>query len=347
MSNKNDKLNETIEKLEQGILNIFNSQDYKNHLKVMSKFHNYSFNNQILIYLQNPNATFLKGYKGWQNEFDRQVKKGEKGITILAPIPIKKEIEIEKKDEKGNIVKEKENVEILLFKPVTVFDISQTQGREIENLHLVEELKFDVSNFNSFFNILKSVSPVKIDFENIENGVKEYYHISENRIAINNGMSKAQTIKTAIHEIVHSILHNKELTEETNLSKNTKEIEAESVSYIVCNHFNIDTSDYSFGYIASWSENKELQELKNSLEIIKNTSSELIENIENALTETLKLQNVKENIIYKEPINNILNKEKIIITPLSLKEKIKEKQKLINQLKTNKEKNIKEIKQNK
>ena len=150
MSNKNDKLNETIEKLEQGILNIFNSQDYKNHLKVMSKFHNYSFNNQILIYLQNPNATFLKGYKGWQNEFDRQVKKGEKGITILAPIPIKKEIEIEKKDEKDNIVKEKENVEILLFKPVTVFDISQTQGREIENLHLVEELKFDVSNFNSF-----------------------------------------------------------------------------------------------------------------------------------------------------------------------------------------------------
>ena len=210
----------------------------------------------------------------------------------------------------------------------------------------MEELKFDVSNFNSFFNILKSVSPVKIDFENIENGVKEYYHISENRIAINNGMSKAQTIKTAIHEIAYSILH-KELTEETNLSKNTKEIEAESVSYIVCNHFNIDTSDYSFGYIDSWSENKELQELKNSLEIIKNTSSELIENIENALTETLKLQNVKENIIYKEPINNILNKEKIIITPLSLKEKIKEKQKLINQLKTNKEKNIKEIKQNK
>ena len=225
METKNNKLDETIKKLEERILNVFNSEDSKNHLKVMAKFHNYSFNNQILIYLQNPNATFLKTYKGWQNDFDRQVKKGEKGITILAPIPIKKDIEIEKKDEKGNVIKENETVDLLFFKPITVFDISQTQGREIENLHLlVEELKFDVSNFNSFFDTLKKVSPVNISFENIENGAKGYYNTVDNRIAINNGMSQSQTIKTTIHEIAHSVLHNKELQEKRNPSRQTKEV---------------------------------------------------------------------------------------------------------------------------
>ena len=345
MESKNNKLDETIKMLEQGILNVFNSDNYKNHLKVMSKFHNYSFNNQMLIYLQNPNATFLKTYKGWQNDFDRQVKKGEKSITILAPMPIKKDIEVEKNDEQGNRIKVKETVDLLLFKPISVFDISQTQGREIENLHLVEELKFDVSNFNSFFDTLKKISPVNISFENIESGAKGYYHIVDNRIVINNGMSQSQTIKTTMHEIAHSILHNKELQAKRNPSKETKEIEAESVAYIVCTHFDIDTSDYSFPYLASWSNVKELKELKASLEIIKNTSSELIQNIEDNLTKTLELQSKKENIIITQGEKNNIQRENKVSKSTTLKEKLSQKQKLIDEMKTNKHKNSQEIKQ--
>ena len=294
MNNRNDKIKKLTDTLQKGVKNIYSSEKYKNHLNVMSKFHNYSYRNQILISLQNPDATLVKGYVSWKKDFNRNVKKGEKGIEILARCISHKDIQKNKLDDKGNIlidengntVVEKVILEKEYYKKVTVFDISQTEGKEIKNLHLVEELKFDVKDFSSFFSVLKKISPAKIELKKIKGNVKGYYLPTQNKIFIKKGMSKSQTIKTILHEIAHAKLHNdNDIKDRCKITRNQEEVEAESIAYIVATYFGIDTSEYSFGYIATWSSNKDCKELEDSLQLISSTSNIIIDK----LTKELKL----------------------------------------------------------
>lgn len=285
-----DKVKVITDQLETGIQNLFESDQYKQWLTTMSRFHNYSLNNTILIAMQKPDATLVAGYTAWQNQFGRQVLKGEKAIRILAPTPYKKKMEVEATDpHTGEILKnpdgstKKEIQEVLMpaFKVVSVFDVSQTEGRELPSLG-VNELTGDVQQFEIFMEALKQTCPVPIAFEKIDSGAKGYFHTVENRIALQEGMSQVQTIKTAIHEMAHQKLHSitpkdtKEIPAEEKLSRNHKEVEAESVAYTVCQHYGIETSDYSFAYIAAWSQGKETPELKASLNRIRTAASELI-----------------------------------------------------------------------
>lgn len=289
------QVKEITDKLEQGISELFESEKYKEYLRTMSKFYNYSFNNTILIAMQKPDATLIAGYTAWQKNFDRHVMKGEKGIRIFAPAPYKTKEEKDKLDPvtKAPVLDQdgkpvKETVEVLhqAFKVVSVFDVSQTDGKELPNL-LVDELKGTVENYEDFFETLKQISPVPIGFEDIPGSAKGYYHLEDRRIAVQSGMSEIQTIKTAIHEIAHAKLHAREPDEkampEEKKDRRTKEVEAESVAYTVCQRYKIETSDYSFGYIAGWSSDKETKELKGSLETIRKTAAEMITGIEEQL----------------------------------------------------------------
>ena len=294
------KVQEITEKLEQGLRELFESEKYRTYLNTMSKFHNYSINNTILIAMQKPDATLVAGYKAWQKNFERHVKKGEKGIRILAPAPYKIKEEQEKidpvtnepmLDKDGMPIMEEVEIKIPAFRVVPVFDVSQTDGKELPELS-VGELSADVDGYQDFMRALEAVSPAPIGYENIPGEAKGYFDITLNRVAIQEGMSESQTVKTAIHEVAHAKLHSKEREKETDLSehkdRNTKEVEAESVAYTVCQHFGIDTSDYSFGYIAGWSSGKEMTELKSSLDTIRRTASELISDIEAQLQELQK-----------------------------------------------------------
>lgn len=294
------KVQEITEKLEQGLQELFESEKYKSYLNTMSKFHNYSFNNTLLIAMQKPDATLVAGYKAWQRNFERHVKKGEKGIRILAPAPYKIKEEQEKidpvtnepmLDKDGMPIMEEVEIKIPAFRVVPVFDVSQTDGKELPELS-VDELSADVDGYQDFMKALEAVSPAPIEYEAIPGEAKGYFSTTMNRIAIQEGMSESQTVKTAIHEVAHAKLHSREREKETDLSerkdRNTKEVEAESVAYTVCQHFGIDTSDYSFGYIAGWSSGKEMTELKSSLDTIRRTASELISGIEAQLQELQK-----------------------------------------------------------
>ena len=284
MSSRSDKIKELTEKLQNGIKNVFEDENYKKHLKVMSKFHNYSYRNQILISLQNPDATLVKGYISWQKDFKRTVKKGEKGIQIIARCVARKDIERDSIDTDGNPITENVLLEKEFFRRVTVFDISQTEGEEIENLNYIEELKFDVKDFSSLFNILKTISPAEVYFKEFKGYKKGCYVPKDNKIFIKENMSESQTIKTLIHEIAHAKLHNDNaIKEREELSRRQEEVEAESIAYIVSNYFGIDTSDYSFGYIANWSSDKELKELESSLQLISNTSNIIIDSIKKSM----------------------------------------------------------------
>lgn len=296
-----DRVKEITDQLEAGIQNLFESDRYRQWLTTMSRFHNYSLNNTVLIAIQKPDATLVAGYTAWQKRFGRQVNKGEKGIKILAPAPYKAMVQMDKidpatqlpvLDENGTPVKEAQEVIKPAFKVVSVFDVSQTDGKELPTIG-VNELTGDVEKFDALFEALKRTCPVPIGFENIQNGAKGYYHRLENRIAIQEGMSQLQTIKTAIHEMAHQKLHSMQ----NDLSSNSKEVEAESVAYTVCQHFGIDTADYSFGYIAGWSEGKETPELKASLQTIRNASKEMINEIEDHLEELSK-ENSIEAAVY-------------------------------------------------
>lgn len=286
------QVREITDKLEQGIKELFESERFKEYLRTMSKFYNYSFNNTLLIAMQKPEATYVAGYTSWQRNFDRQVMKGEKGIKILAPAPYKTQEEREKIDPvtqkpvigaDGNAVTE--TVEVLrpAFKVVSVFDVSQTDGKELPDI-IVDELKGTVENYEAFFDALKQESPVPISFEDIPGGAKGFFSPVESRIAIQEGMSEIQTVKTAIHEIAHAKLHafkpDEKAAPEDKKDRHTKEVEAESVAYTVCQRYGIETSDYSFGYIAGWSSGKETKELKSSLDTIRKTAAEMIEGID-------------------------------------------------------------------
>jgi len=291
--NKNaQQVREITDKLEQGIKELFESEKFKEYLTTMSKFYNYSFNNTLLIAMQKPDATLIAGYTSWQRNFDRHVMKGEKGIKILAPAPYKAQEEREKIDPAtqkpvldvdGKPVTE--TVEVLrpAFKVVSVFDVSQTDGKELPDI-AVDELTGSVENYAAFFEALKQESPVPISFEDIPGGAKGYFSHVENRIAIQEGMSEIQTVKTAIHEIAHAKLHaikpDEKVAPEERKDRHTKEVEAESVAYTVCQRYGIETSDYSFGYIAGWSSDKDTKELKGSLETIRSTAAEMIESID-------------------------------------------------------------------
>ena len=342
------QVREITDKLEQGIKELFESERFKEYLRTMSKFYHYSFSNTLLIAMQKPEATYVAGYTSWQRNFDRQVMKGEKGIKILAPAPYKAKEELEKIDPStqkpvldadGKPVKETVEVMRPAFKVVSVFDISQTDGKELPDI-IVDELSGSVENYAAFYEALKQESPAPIAFEDIPGGAKGYFSPVENRIAIQEGMSEIQTIKTAIHEIAHAKLHSidrpepepswkivmisdggtkrdflsgfaseteaneaaehegwrfvdenrfewrLEVEEDTSAvqemrkDRHTKEVEAESVAYTVCQRYGIETSDYSFGYIAGWSSDKETKELKGSLETIRKTAAEMIDSID-------------------------------------------------------------------
>ncbi|WP_298035246.1 LPD25 domain-containing protein [uncultured Dysosmobacter sp.] len=295
--NNTERMKEITDKLEAGIQALFESERYKNYLTAMSKFHNYSFNNTLLIAMQKPDASLVAGYNKWKDDFERHVKRGEKAIKILAPAPYKVRRQVEKLDASGKtipgpdgkpLIEEKE-ITIPAFKVVSVFDVSQTEGREIPDI-AVDELTGSVEQYQDFFTALERTSPVPIAFEDIPSGAHGYYHLEDRRIAVQEGMSELQTLKTAIHEIAHATLHaiDKDATPEElaqRPDRRTREVQAESVAYTVCQHYGLDTLDYSFGYVAGWSGGKELSELKASLETIRATANELITKIDGHLAQ--------------------------------------------------------------
>ena len=282
-----------MQSLESGVEELFTSNRYQEFLKTMAKFHNYSFNNTMLIAMQRPDATLVTSYKNWQS-MGRQVMKGEKGITIIAPAPYKKMKEKEVLDENqrpimGTDGKPKtEQVEVTVphFKAVTVFDIAQTSGEPIQTL-APELLTAAVQDFDSFMQAIQKISPVPIRFDEIDGNANGYYHNADKEIVIKKGLSESQTLKTAIHETVHAKLHDKEIMESLGVEKDrlTKEVEAESVAYCVCSSFGLDTSDYSFPYIAGWSSRREMKEMKASMDVIRKTAGEMIDQ----LTEELEI----------------------------------------------------------
>ena len=302
-----EKLKEITARLEQGITELFDSERYKEYLRVMSKFHNYSFNNTLLIAMQKPDASLIAGFNSWKNQFQRNVKKGEKGIKIIAPSPFKIKQEMEKIDPQtqtpvigkdGKPVTEEKEITIPAYKVVSVFDVSQTEGRELPNI-AVDALTGDVEQYKDFFAALEKTSPVPMGFEKIESGAHGYYHLEEKRIALDEGMSELQTLKTAIHEIAHAKLHDIDLNAPKNeqqprVDRRTREVEAESVAYTVCQHYGIDTSDYSFGYVAGWSSGWELAELKSSLETIRSTAAEIINTIDGHIAQIQKEQTAEQ-----------------------------------------------------
>ena len=305
-SEEESKLDTIMKSLEKGVEKIFTSDQYHIYLDTMAKFHNYSFNNTLLIAMQRPDATLVAGYQTWQKKFQRHVKRGEKGIKIIAPAPVKEKREVEKVDEETQEIiigldgqPETEVVERILprFRVTTVFDVSQTDGEPLPTLE-TRELDGDVIIYDDFVKGLEELSPVPFQFIEIESGAKGYYSNSEKYIAIQSNMSQAQTMKTAVHETAHAILHDRDIMEENGITKDrmTKEVEAESVAYVVCNHFGLDTSDYSFSYIASWSSGKEMSELRSSMDTIKTTSSQFISDITDRLQELRKDRKLeKEN----------------------------------------------------
>ena len=305
--NNAERMKEITDRLEAGIQALFESEQYKAYLTAMSKFHNYSFNNTLLIAMQKTDASLVAGFGKWRDDFERHVKTGEKGIKILAPSPYKVKKQMEKIDPvtqkpvidaDGKPVTEEREIEIPAFRVVTVFDVSQTEGKEIPDI-AVTELTGSVEQYQDFFTALEKASPVPIAFENIEGGAHGYYHLEEKRIAIDEGMSELQNLKTAIHEIAHAKLHaidkDAPATEQADrLDRRTREVQAESVAYAVCQHHGLDTSDYSFGYVAGWSSGREMSELKASLETIRKAANELITDIDGHLAQFQQEREAKQ-----------------------------------------------------
>ena len=296
--NSTERMKEITDRLETGIQELFESERYKAYLTTMSKFHSYSFNNTLLIAMQG--GQLVAGYNKWRDDFHRNVKKGEKAIKILAPAPFKAKKEVQKLDAQGRPVMGKDGkpvtevqeIQVPAFKIVSVFDVSQTEGEPLPSIG-VEELTGSVERYGEFFKALEQTSPVPIGFEDIPGGSHGYYHLTEKRIAIQEGMSELQTLKTAIHEIAHSKLHAIDpeapaIEQADRPDSRTREVQAESVAYAVCQHYGLDTSDYSFGYVAGWSSGKDLKELKSSLETIRATAHELITTIDGHLAQLQK-----------------------------------------------------------
>ena len=293
-----EKIKEITDRLEQGIQDLFDSDRFKEYLRVMSKFHDYSLNNTLLIAMQKPDATFVAGYTSWKKDYGRQVVSHAKSIKVLAPSPYKIKKEVDKIDPQtnkpvigkdGKPVKEETEITVPAFKVVSVFDVSQTEGKELPSIG-VDELTGDVEQYADFFKAVTQASPAPVGFEKIESGAKGYYSQTDKRIAINEGMSELQNIKTLIHETSHAKLHDIDLNapakeQADRPDRRTREVQAESIAYTVCQHYGLDTSDYSFAYVAEWSSGRELSELKASLKTIRDTAAELIADIDKNFAE--------------------------------------------------------------
>lgn len=308
-----EKIKHTTEKLEQGIQDFLSGEQFQDYLKVMSRFHNYSYSNSILIAMQRPDATLLAGYSGWQKKFKRHVLPGEKGIKIFAPAPIKKVTEKERLDpdtnlpvldENGDPVREQVEVKIPMFKVVTVFDVAQTDGQPLPELG-VNDLTGNVAGYEDFMEAIRRTADVPVTFEDIPGESHGYFSPDKRLIAIQEGMSEAQTLKTGIHELTHSRLHDieresgKGKTKAVPKDRNTIEVEAESVAFVVCDHFGLDTGDYSFGYIGTWSSGKELPELKSSLQTIRDASNNIITEMEAHLAD-IRLEREQQQAVSQE-----------------------------------------------
>ena len=311
-SNK-DRIKEITAGIEKGIMELFESDRYRQYLSTMSRFHKYSLNNVMLIHSQRPDATLVAGFNKWKNQFGRHVKKGERGIHILAPVPFKKKVDEVKLDphtkapmldKDGNLVKEEKEVSVPMFKVVSVFDVSQTDGKPLPVL--AHSLSGDVQQYEVFMEALRRTSPVPIVIAHTDRDVDGFFDLTAQQITIQDGMSQVQTICAGVHEIAHSKLHNYDKMTELaddgvtvlapeEKDRHTEEVEAESISYAVCQYFGIETADNSFGYIASWSQGKELKELRASLETINRTSSELISSIEQHFKEICKERGIAIN----------------------------------------------------
>ena len=282
-----ERLKELTEKLEQGVSEIFTSGRYAEYLSAMSKFHTYSFGNVMLILMQNPAASHVAGFHTWKKEFGRNVKAHESGLKILAPCPYRRFIEQDKLDKDGKPVldaagkplRERTLVQLMRFRIVTVFDISQTEGKELPSIG-VSELNGDIAHFEELANAITSVSPVPILYEAPHGAAKGCFNHVTEEILVRPGMSQKQMVKTMLHEISHATLHRRKKNEPPSKDQHTREVEAESVAYVVCQHFGIDTAEYSFGYVAGWSKGKELDELKASLDTIRSCAAGLIDAIE-------------------------------------------------------------------
>lgn len=309
--NSAERMKEITDRLETGIQELFESERYKAYLTTMSKFHSYSFNNTLLIAMQG--GQLVAGYNKWRDDFHRNVKKGEKAIKILAPAPFKAKKEVQKLDAQGRPVMGKDGkpvtevqeIQVPAFKIVSVFDVSQTEGEPLPSIG-VEELTGSVERYGEFFKALEQTSPVPIGFEDIPGGSHGYYHLTEKRIAIQEGMSELQTLKTAIHEIAHSKLHAIDpeapaIEQADRPDSRTREVQAESVAYAVCQHYGLDTSDYSFGYVAGWSSGKDLKELKASLETIRATAHELITTIDSHLAQLQQQRQAQQEQAAEQP----------------------------------------------
>ncbi len=293
---QSQQIKEITDKLQQGIEQLFESDSYKNYLKTMSRFTSYSLNNTLLIAMQKPDSTAVAGYGTWK-QLNRQVVKGAKAIKIIAPCPYKKAVETEVTDANGNniigrdgkpVTEQTEKV-LMGFKVANVFDYSQTEGEPLPEL--AHKLDGTVDGYSDFMEAIRQFSPVPIEFKTIEGSANGYYHLVDKNIVIDDSMSQAMNCKTGIHEITHALLHDKDagLEKDALPDKQTKEVEAESVAFTVCQYYGLDTSDYSFGYIAGWSSGRDLKELKSSLETIRQTAQTIISGID------LKLDAIKQS----------------------------------------------------
>ena len=302
---KKQEIEKITEELDEEVRKIFDSDNYKKYLKTMSRFHNYSFNNTMLIAMQRPDATLVASFVSWKNNFHRNVKKGEKGIKILAPAPIKKTAEVEAIDpetnkriidENGRPVTETVQMTIPFYKVAYVYDIGQTEGEELPSLG-VNELTAEVIGYGKIIKAIESVSPVPVSYEDIEGTAKGYYSLNDKRIVVQKGMSESQTVKTLLHEIAHSLVHDKEGPlidgiDRHDTNRSTKEVEAEGAAYTVMSFLNLDekVGDYSFSYIAGWSSGRDVKELKASMETIRKTASHIITGIEEKLMERTSIK---------------------------------------------------------
>ena len=305
-----EQLKEITDRIEAGIRDIFESGDmekYRNYLRTMSRFHNYSLNNQALIHLQRPDATLVAGYNRWRDKFSRHVLRGEKGITIIAPTPYKKKIEQEKLDPDtklpildadGKIVTEEKEIEIPMFRPVKVFDYAQTDGKPLPErvASPVANLTGSVENYEAFMEALRRSSPVPVEVKPLSADVDGYFSPKSQSITLREGMSEVQTVSAAVHEIAHAKLHNYALQqpeERRHKSRNTEEVEAESISFMVCAYFGIETGANSFGYVATWSKNAELPEFRASLDTIGKTANGIITDVEKHFAEVCKERGIE------------------------------------------------------
>lgn len=302
------RLKDITDSIENGIKELFQSDKYKEYLQTMSRFHRYSVNNQILIHMQKPNATHVASFSRWRDQFGRNVKRGEKGIKIIAPTPYKKKIEETKLDpdtklpmldDNGDVIKVEKEVQIPMFRVVYTFDVSQTEGKPLPQL--VNDLTGDVENYDAFVEAIRRCSSVPIEFKPLEKGMDGYFSFDEQKIVIRDDMSEVQTVSALLHEMAHSKLHNtkaseesREISEQPQIDRSTEEVQAESISFAVCAYYGIKTDDNSLGYIGLWSKGKELSELKSSLETINKTANVMITDIDKHFAEVKKERGLAE-----------------------------------------------------